>query len=428
MSAAITADRRVTLHRRVRLIVAFTITYNILEGIIAVAAGAAASSAALIGFGLDSFIEVLSAVAVAWQFTRKNPERWEKPTVRAIGIAFFALAVYVTVDAIIALAGVEPVEHVGRHRLRIGIAHALDLREIDVIHEILAIIALHRVPALLADGDDLDRLALGEQVRRLGLGELGDVGVEATAQATFGGHHHQKMHLVLARPGQKPRRVLGVPHRGRELFHHRVEAFGVRPRHFRGLLSAAKLRRGDHLHGLRDLAGLFDRRDPVFQVLEIRHCLISPLSEVGGEFVQRSLDLVFGLTLDLGIFLGDEVQQILVLAAQGILRGPYVGDAHVIAGLIILIREIAVSGLREFLGELQVSVPVSKLAKWKTTFQLVSLGALILGQGLPGWNFMMAGVEHNVPHLVGLVTLWGAAILTVITGWDYLRVGLKYMD
>ena len=121
MSAAITADRRVTLHRRVRLIVAFTITYNILEGIIAVAAGAAASSAALIGFGLDSVIEVLSAVAVAWQFTRKNPERWEKPTVRAIGIAFFALAVYVTVDAIIALAGVEPVEH---SPLGIGIAVA----------------------------------------------------------------------------------------------------------------------------------------------------------------------------------------------------------------------------------------------------------------------------------------------------------------
>ena len=141
-----------------------------------------------------------------------------------------------------------------------------------------------------------------------------------------------------------------------------------------------------------------------------------------------------GTVSKLGIFLdpiADKIMVatvILVLAAQGILRGPYVGDMHVIAGLIILIREIAVSGLREFLGELQVSVPVSKLAKWKTTFQLVSLGALILGQGMPGWNFMLAGVEHNVPHLVGLVTLWGAAILTVITGWDYLRVGLKYMD
>jgi divalent metal cation (Fe/Co/Zn/Cd) transporter len=110
MSQSITTERRAILHRRVRLIVGFTISYNVLEGIIAVWAGAAASSAALIGFGLDSFIEVLSAVAVAWQFTRKDPERWEKPTVRAIGIAFFALAAYVTVDAILALIGVEPVE------------------------------------------------------------------------------------------------------------------------------------------------------------------------------------------------------------------------------------------------------------------------------------------------------------------------------
>lgn len=111
MSQAITTERRAVLHRRVRFIVGFTITYNVLEGIIAVSAGAAASSAALIGFGLDSFIEVLSAVAVAWQFTRKNPERWEKPTVRAIGIAFFALAAYVTIDAVLSLTGVEPVEH-----------------------------------------------------------------------------------------------------------------------------------------------------------------------------------------------------------------------------------------------------------------------------------------------------------------------------
>jgi cardiolipin synthase len=119
---------------------------------------------------------------------------------------------------------------------------------------------------------------------------------------------------------------------------------------------------------------------------------------------------------------------ILVLTAQGVLRGPYVGDAHVIAGLIILVREIAVSGLREFLGGLQVSIPVSKLAKWKTTCQIVALGALILGGALPGWKIMLGAVAANVPHTVGLVTLWAAAILTLVTGWDYLRVGLKHMD
>ncbi|MEN9718078.1 MAG: hypothetical protein RIQ99_956, partial [Pseudomonadota bacterium] len=119
---------------------------------------------------------------------------------------------------------------------------------------------------------------------------------------------------------------------------------------------------------------------------------------------------------------------LLVLAAQGVLTGPYVGDMHVIAGLVILIREIAVSGLREFLGPLKVSVPVSRLAKWKTTFQMVSLGALILGRATPWWNLTLGGVTVNFPHTVGLSTLWAAAVLTVITGWDYLRVGLKHMD
>ena len=121
MSTAISTERRATLSRRVRWIVGFTIGYNVLEGVIALSAGAVASSAALIGFGLDSFIEVFSAAAVAWQFTRRDPERWDKPTVRAIGIAFFALAAYVTVDAILALAGLEPVEH---SPLGIGIAVA----------------------------------------------------------------------------------------------------------------------------------------------------------------------------------------------------------------------------------------------------------------------------------------------------------------
>ncbi len=141
-----------------------------------------------------------------------------------------------------------------------------------------------------------------------------------------------------------------------------------------------------------------------------------------------------GTVSKLGIFLdpiADKIMVatvILVLAAQNVLRGPFVGDMHVIAGGIILVREIAVSGLREFLGGLQVSVPVSALAKWKTTFQLICLGALILGQALPGWTVTLGGLVMNVPHTIGLTTLWAAAVLTVITGWDYLRVGLKHMD
>ena len=159
------------------------------------------------------------------------------------------------------------------------------------------------------------------------------------------------------------------------------------------------------------------------------YCLMGITDYFDGYLARTS-----GTVSKLGIFLdpiADKIMVaavILVLAAQGVLNGPDVGDMHVVAGLIILMREIAVSGLREFLGPLQVSVPVSKLAKWKTTFQMVSLGALILGEGLPRWTMMIGAVDANIPHTVGLVTLWGAAVLTVITGWDYLRVGLKHMD
>lgn len=105
------AGRRARLHRRVRLIVAITITYNVIEAVVALWAGTVASSAALIGFGLDSVIEVLSAAAIAWQFTRADPERWEKATLRAIGVAFFALAAYVTADAVLSLLGQQAPEH-----------------------------------------------------------------------------------------------------------------------------------------------------------------------------------------------------------------------------------------------------------------------------------------------------------------------------
>ncbi len=159
------------------------------------------------------------------------------------------------------------------------------------------------------------------------------------------------------------------------------------------------------------------------------YCLMGVTDYFDGYLARSS-----GTVSKLGIFLdpiADKIMVaavILVLAAKGVLSGPYVGDLHVIAGLIILIREIAVSGLREFLGSLSVSVPVSKLAKWKTTSQIVALGALILGQALPNWLIPIGAIEANVPHTVGLATLWIAAILTVITGWDYLRVGLQHMD
>ncbi|WP_420714533.1 cation transporter [Mycobacterium sp. Aquia_213] len=100
-------QRRAVLSRRVRLLVSATITYNIVEAVVALSAGAVASSAALIGFGLDSVIEVSSAAAVYWQFSGSDPEAREHAALRVIALSFFALAGYVTVESIRSLAGGE---------------------------------------------------------------------------------------------------------------------------------------------------------------------------------------------------------------------------------------------------------------------------------------------------------------------------------
>jgi len=110
-ATALPEERRRVLQRRIRWIVTATIGYNLIEAVVAIAAGSVASSAALIAFGLDSTIEVLSAAAVAWQFTRRDPERWERGTLRAIAVAFFALAAYVTATSLIALLTQVEVQH-----------------------------------------------------------------------------------------------------------------------------------------------------------------------------------------------------------------------------------------------------------------------------------------------------------------------------
>lgn len=104
-SPALPLDRRAVLHRRVRLLVAATIAYNVVEAVVAITAGTMASSIALIGFGLDSVIEVSSAAAVAWQFAGPDPERRERTALRVISWSFFALAAYVTVEALRTLVG-----------------------------------------------------------------------------------------------------------------------------------------------------------------------------------------------------------------------------------------------------------------------------------------------------------------------------------
>lgn len=144
------------------------------------------------------------------------------------------------------------------------------------------------------------------------------------------------------------------------------------------------------------------------------------------DYLDGYLARAWGSISRLGQFLDPIADKIMVAAVIVMLISsrkanpiPEIAGLHLIPALVILLREIIVSGLREYLAGLQVSVPVTALAKWKTTLQLTSLGALILGGALP-----------HVPwvHLVGIVCLWAAAALTLITGYDYLRVGLRHMD
>lgn len=111
MTAGLDVGRRAVLSRRVRLLVAATISYNVIEAVVAISAGAVASSTALIGFGLDSVIEVASASAVAWQFYGPDPETRERTALKIIALSFFALAGYVTVESVRSLTGGQDAEH-----------------------------------------------------------------------------------------------------------------------------------------------------------------------------------------------------------------------------------------------------------------------------------------------------------------------------
>ncbi|MBX9860216.1 MAG: CDP-diacylglycerol--glycerol-3-phosphate 3-phosphatidyltransferase [Sphingomonas sp.] len=138
------------------------------------------------------------------------------------------------------------------------------------------------------------------------------------------------------------------------------------------------------------------------------------------DYLDGYLARAQGTVSKLGIFLDPIADKVMVAAVILLLVAVRaIEGVHVIAALVILLREIAVSGLREFLAGLQVSVPVSMLAKWKTTLQIVALGALILAGALPGVAWI---------GTVGLAALWLAAVLTLVTGYDYLRVGLRHME
>ena len=112
---------------------------------------------------------------------------------------------------------------------------------------------------------------------------------------------------------------------------------------------------------------------------------------------------------------------LLLLVSEGT-----IGEWSVLAAIVILTREILVSGLREFLAGAQVSVPVSWLAKWKTTVQMVAIGALLVGPaGDRILDYYFSGL--GVVTYVGLLLLWIAALITLYTGYDYFRAGVGHL-
>jgi len=125
-------------------------------------------------------------------------------------------------------------------------------------------------------------------------------------------------------------------------------------------------------------------------------------------------------TSALGRFLDPIADKLLVASVIIILVATaQISGFTVLAGLVILCREILVSGLREYLAELKVGVPVTTIAKWKTTVQMVALGVLIIGDAGPAWLPVRS---------IGEALLWVAAAFTLFTGYDYLRTGLRHMQ
>jgi len=124
---------------------------------------------------------------------------------------------------------------------------------------------------------------------------------------------------------------------------------------------------------------------------------------------------------NLGRFLDPIADKLLVASVLLVLVGiDRISGLAIVPAAIILCREILVSGLREFLAEVRVGVPVSRLAKWKTALQLVALGFLLVGEEGPDFGPLSTTD-------IGITCLWMAALLTLVTGYDYLRAGLRHI-
>ncbi len=188
------------------------------------------------------------------------------------------------------------------------------------------------------------------------------------------------------------------------------------------MLSLPNLQTLSRIFAVPILVFLLWRPAPIdYAITFVLYCLVGITDYFDGYLARAQ-----GQISRLGQFLDPIADKIMVGAVLIMLISsrnanpvPEIAGLHIIPALVILLREIIVSGLREFLAPLNIAVPVSALAKWKTTLQLVALGALILGGAVPGQPWV---------HDVGIFSLWAAAALTLVTGYGYLRLGLKHMD
>jgi cardiolipin synthase (CMP-forming) len=138
------------------------------------------------------------------------------------------------------------------------------------------------------------------------------------------------------------------------------------------------------------------------------------------DFLDGYLARVLSQQSALGQMLDPIADKLLVSAVLMMLVADHtIVSYSLAAAVVILCREILVSGLREFLADLKVSIPVSRIAKWKTTLQLIALGFLIAG---PAGEKVLPGTIN-----IGLALFWVSALLTLYTGWDYLKAGVKHV-
>ena len=143
--------------------------------------------------------------------------------------------------------------------------------------------------------------------------------------------------------------------------------------------------------------------------------IVSSISDYFDGYLARTLNQ----SSKLGTLLDPIADKLLIASVIVVLVDTgVISNIHVVPAIIILLREIAISGLREFLAKLNTDMPVSKLAKYKTTFQMVSLSILIISLG-----FELNDLLWNI----GLITLWIAALITLVSGYNYMVKGLKHI-